>query len=311
MIKNLYLLLLITFLSACSTISPVTWNERVEKTTSTPAKLHYKEQGSGEVLLLLHGFAESSFTWRYLVNDLAKNHRVISLDLKGFGESPKPKDGRYSIYDQAVAVKYFIRQHNINKVTLVGHSLGGGVALALTLMAEKEPWQVDRLVLIGAAGYKQNLPSMLADLNRPIIGRVGVYLISADYQARKGYEFAFYDDKKIPEEGVKESTKNFSRPGSRYVFLQAARQLIPQDIEKVSKQYRRIKQPVLIIWGKHDEVIPRYYARRLHKSLENSQLKIIPNAGHMPQEETPKKVLRFINQFMQMKFSDLMVETFA
>ena len=298
--RILVLFLFLTFLSACSTVSPVTWKERVEKTTATgsPVKLHYKEQGQGDVLLFLHGFAESSFTWRYLVDDLAKNYRVITLDLKGFGESPKPKDGRYSIYDQAVAVKYFIRQQHIKKVTLVGHSLGGGVALALSLMAEKEPWEIDRLVLIGASAYKQNLPSMLEDLNRPIIGRVGVYLISAAYQARKGYEFAFYDDDKIPEEGVKESTKNFSRAGSRYVFLYAARQLIPKDIEKISKQYKRIKQPVLIIWGKHDEVIPRRYGRRLHRSLDNSQLKMIDNAGHMPQEETPKKVLRLIKQFM-------------
>lgn len=298
--KILYLLLLLLFLTGCSVVSLVTWEERVKKNVSKPVKLAYEERGSGEVILLLHGFAESRFTWRYLTKDLAQKYRVISLDLKGFGESPKPKDGRYSIYDQAMAVRLFIETHQLRNVTLIGRSLGGGVALALALMAnEKTSWQIDRLILLSPAAYKQNLPSMLRDLNRPIIGRLGVYLMPAWYQAVKGYEFAFYDDSKIPLASVAESAKNFSRAGSRYVFLHTARQLVPDDINKTAQQYATIQQPTLLIWGGKDRLIPLRYGRRLEKDLPNSRLKIVSKVGHMPQEEAPESVLRLIKAFMQ------------
>ena len=286
------------FLGGCSSL-PVTWKERVESKSLPPAiNLSYTEKGSGDTLLLLHGFAESRFTWRYLVDDLAKNHRVIALDLKGFGDSPKPRDGRYSIYDQAVAVKHFIEQHKLDHITLVGHSMGGGVALALTLLAEKEPWRVDRLVIIDAAAYKQNLPSMLRDLSTPIVGQLGMYLIPVNYQAKKAYAFSFYDDDKIPPEGVKQAAKSFSKPGSRYVFLQSAKQLIPEDIEKISKRYTTIKQPSLIIWGYNDVVVPRLYGLRLRRDLPNSKLMYVFKAGHMPHEEKPKVVLGLMHKFL-------------
>ncbi len=311
--KIISVLVLLFLLSGCTAVSPVTWEERVEggiedgvgdnrgklrNSQASRIDLHYEEQGEGDVVLMLHGFGESSFTWRYLVKDLAKKYRVIRLDLKGFGQSPKPRDGRYSIYDQAVVVNQFIKKHKLNNITLVGHSLGGGVALALTLIAEKEPWQVDRLIVLNAAAYRQALPSMMRKLKNPFIGNIGIHFVSPYYQARKAYEFAFFDNKKIPLEGVRESAQNFAQEGSRYVFVQSVRQLIPDDIESVSAQYKTIKQPTLVIWGYNDVVVSRRYARRLHKDIKNSELKLIRRAGHMPHEERPEKVLKVMEGFL-------------
>lgn len=300
-IRFILLVCVIGLLSSCSTLSPVTWEARIAKARKvTEPVLQYEEHGQGDVLLFLHGFGESRFTWRYLVDDLAKNHRLILLDLKGFGDSPKPHDGRYSIYDQAAAVKQFIEQHNLREVTLIGHSLGGGVALALALMAQQQPqaWRVKRLIVIDAAAYQQQLPTMLAELQRPLFGRLGVYLVSPLYQARQAYIYSFYNDKKIPAQGVQESAKNFARPGARYVYLQSARQLVPDDIEKVAAQYKRIRIPTLIIWGDHDRVIPGRFARRLHRDIKHSRLVWIKEAGHMPHEEQPQQVLQSIEQFL-------------
>ncbi|CAA6815008.1 MAG: Hydrolase, alpha/beta fold family [uncultured Thiotrichaceae bacterium] len=297
--KAFWAFLALLGLTGCTAVSPVTWKERVErKPAQIIPQLHYEEQGTGETLLLLHGLGESSFTWRYLVDDLAKQYRVISLDMKGFGKSPKPRDGRYSIYDQAIVVKQFIEQQQLDKFTLVGHSLGGGVALALTLMAEQETWDIERLVLIDAAAYKQNLPSMLRDLSKPVVGDIGIYVVSPTKQAKQAYKFSFYNDMKIPSEGVKEYARNLLRPRSRYVFLQSTKQLIPEDIEAVSQQYAQIQQPTLIIWGYHDVVIHRRNAKRLHNDLTNSTLKLIRDAGHMPQEETPKQVFALITDWL-------------
>ncbi|HHL19248.1 MAG TPA: alpha/beta fold hydrolase, partial [Thiothrix sp.] len=107
------------------------------------------------------------------------------------------------------------------------------------------------------------------------------------------------DNKKIPATGVAESAKNFSRQGSRYVFLHTARQLIPDDIDEISRRYSTIKQPTLLIWGDKDRIIPRRYGHRLQKDLPNSRLEILPNVGHMTQEEAPEKVLSLIRDFMQ------------
>lgn len=297
--KAIWALLALLGFTGCTAVSPITWKERIErKPTQSVMHLHYEEQGNGETLLLLHGLGESSFTWRYLVDDLAKQYRVITLDMKGFGKSPKPKDGRYSIYDQAIIVKQFIEQQQLDKFTLIGHSFGGGVALALTLMAEHETWDIERLVLIDAAAYKQNLPSMLRDLAKPMVGDIGIYMISPTKQAKQAYKFAFYNDMKIPSEGIKEYARNLMSPRSRYVFLQSTKQLIPEDIEAVSRQYSQLKQPTLIIWGYHDAVVHRRNAKRLHHDLANSTLKIIPNAGHMPQEETPEQVLSLIRDWL-------------
>ena len=281
---------------------PVTWKDRVETARKTDkVQLHFTEKGQGSAILLLHGFAESGFTWRYIEDELAKTHRVITLDLKGFGQSPKPKDGRYSIYDQALAVKHFIEQHRLQSVTLVGHSMGGGVALALAILARNEPWEISKLVLIDAAAYRQNLPSMIQDLTIPVIGQLGVYLISPHFQAKQGYVYAFYDDDKIPEEGVRHSAENFVKPGARYVYLRSAKQLIPEDIEKISRQYKSIHQPTLIIWGYNDIVVPRRFAYLLKKDLPFSELKFIHHSGHMPQEETPIQVLKWMKPFLETK----------
>ena len=108
-----------------------------QATTNKPINLHYKETGRGDPILLLHGLGASSYAWRYVTPELAKNHRVIALDLKGFGLSDKPKDDKYSLFDQAELVDQFIQKHKLRRLTLVGHSFGGGIALALAIKDQK------------------------------------------------------------------------------------------------------------------------------------------------------------------------------
>ncbi|MEA2029896.1 MAG: alpha/beta hydrolase, partial [Campylobacterota bacterium] len=147
--------------------------------------------------------------------------------------------------------------------------------------------------------YKQQLPSMLRLLNTPIIGRLGLTMMSARWHALEAYRYAFSDDSKIPSDGVEHSAKIIEDPNAKYAYIQTVSQLVPDDINIMTKQYNRIKIPTLIIWGEDDISIRVYNAYRLHNILPNSRLKVFENIGHMPQEEAPKKVIHEIKTFMK------------
>ena len=160
---------LAVFISACSPISSdilyATGNSNVGDTMmfngiEGPYPIHSREEGQGDPILMLHGFAASHYTWRYLIADLKRDYRVIAVDLKGFGKSGKPVDGKYSIFDQADLVTQFIRRKNLTNVTLVGHSLGGAVALATTLklIERQKKSPISKLILLDSLTYKQPLP---------------------------------------------------------------------------------------------------------------------------------------------------------
>jgi len=286
-------------MSSCATKVPITWKNRIDIRLQQPLELSYTSLGKGATILFLHGFGESKHTWRYLEHDLARNYRLYSLDLKGFGDSPKIKDGLYSIYDQALLVENFIKKHKLKKITIVGHSLGGGVAMVLALMAKKQKLSINRLVLINTMAYNQELPSMLRILNTPIIGPLGLTMMSGKWHALEAYKYAFSDDSKIPKDGVEHTAKIIEHPDSKYAYITTVAQLVPDDIEEIVSQYKKIKIPTLIIWGEDDISIRVYNAYRLHYMLPNSKLKVFSNIGHMPHEEAPKKVIKEIRSFMR------------
>ena len=122
-------------------------------------KINYYEAGQGPPILLLHGFGACAYTWRYLIPPLAAEHRVFTLDLKGFGLSDKPADGHYAVADQAEMVADFIRQQDLHDLVIMGHSMGGAVTLMTYLkLRETDPGRIKKLVLIDSAGYPQKLP---------------------------------------------------------------------------------------------------------------------------------------------------------
>ena len=266
------------------------------KVTAIPdIKLHSVSMGSGEDLLLIHGFGSSSSSFKYIMPSLAKDFKVTALDLKGFGKSPKPDDGNYSVYDHYLLVKRFIIEHNIKNPRIMGHSIGGGVAMLLAL---DEDIKVKKMVLFDTPAYKQDLPKLLRYANIPVFGKLGFYLLGSHYEVMEGYRYAFYDDSKIPKDLVDELAADLSSKNGKFAFLEANRELIPDDIEKLVKRYKDITTPTLIIWGYEDVVIRRSKAYKLHRDLPNSTLKFIHHCGHLPQEEKPKETLKLLKKFL-------------
>ena len=299
---NFFLILITVFFVGCSAKKPITWEQRINNTHIAPVKLVYSEYGKEhkKSIVFIHGFGESQYTWRFLVEELSKKYHIYTLDLKGFGESPKTDDDDYSVYDQAVLVQQFMQKHQIRDATVVGRSFGGGVALVLALMQNESSLEkkIDKLVLINSMSYSQRLPSMLRDLKIPFFGFLGIHLFSNAWIVESGYKYAFFNDDLIPKKSLTHAEKMLSLPLAKSAYLKSVHCLIPDDIKEIEKKYREIRLPTLILWGEDDVSIRVDMAKRLHKELPNSHLKIFKETGHMPQEERPKEVLKEIERFM-------------
>jgi len=264
-------------------------------------RLAYRDQGKGQAILLLHGFGASSYTWRHVEPALtAAGHRVLTLDLKGFGLSEKPNDKDYSIFDQAALVSRFIDRLGLKKLTVIGHSLGGGVALVLAL--EKNPKKrkrITRLVLVDSIAYAQNIPIAFNILRTPVLGEISSRLVPLDVQTRVALKLAYFDDSKFDSRDVKQYAGPLKDKGSRHALIQTARQILPENLPELSSRYKTIKIPTLIIWCDRDKVIKPNIGLRLHNDLPNSTFRVVRRCGHMPQEERPQRTVELLQEFLK------------
>jgi pimeloyl-ACP methyl ester carboxylesterase len=264
-----------------------------------PVKLYYYEEGKGPPLLLIHGFGASTYTWRHVAPELAKSYRVIAVDLKGFGQSDKPFDGRYSVYDQAELLAQLIEDKDLRDLTLVGHSFGGGVALLLALEANQRlDGRITRLVLLDSIAYPQNIPVFFRLLDVPLVSQLGVRMVPPSVQTRVALQIAYFDDSKIDPEEIELYAAPLKTAAGKHAIIHSARQIVPEDIESLSERYKTIELPTLILWCDHDRIVPLEVGIKLRRTLPNSTLRLIEDCGHMPQEEQPASTLALIKGFI-------------
>jgi len=266
---------------------------------NAPVKLFYEEKGQGSPILLIHGFGASAYTWRRIAPALAETHRVIAVDLKGFGQSDKPFDERYSIVDQAELLKQLIAENDLRDLTLVGHSFGGGVALLLAL--DDDPrlqGRISKLVLLDTIAYAQDIPVAFRMLDMAVVSHLGVRMLPPAVQARLALRIAYLDNSKIEDEEVEMYAAPLRTAAGKHAIIHSARQIIPEGLEEISERYKTITVPTLIGWCDHDRIVPLDVGLKLRRTLPNAHLKIIDDCGHMPQEEQPEATLELIQSFL-------------
>jgi pimeloyl-ACP methyl ester carboxylesterase len=270
------------------------------KTPAGPLRLAVMEKGRGRPILLLHGFATSSYTWHAIMPELAKAHRVIAIDLRGFGASDKPLDDHYSIEDQAGVVQAFIEQEDLRDLTIIGHSFGGGVTLTLALKAgqERQP-RIRNIVLVDTIAYRQPIPVFFKLLQVPVVGEVGMTLVPPEVQAGQGLRLAYYDREKITAQGVAEYANTLYSPAAKHALTKTVERMIPDNIDEIASRYKTIKMPSLIVWCEQDKVVPVYLGLRLHEEMRSSEFAIFSQCGHMPQEEKPDDTIRVVQAFLR------------
>lgn len=264
------------------------------------SKIWYLDKGSGDIFLFVHGFASSSYTWRYLEKHYSEKYRVISLDLKGFGQSSKPNDESYSVKDQSEILLNFIKKNNLHNITLVGHSFGGAVVLFSYISAKEEVKQsIKKLILIDSAVYKQDLPDFISILRIPIINRLSLSFIPSKINSKTVLKKSFFDNSKITDEMINTYGSYLNQPGAHHALIQTANNIIPDDIEVLTSKYKEISIPVLIIWGENDTIVKKSLGVRLHNEIAGSSFESIQQCGHIPQEECPEDTMKIIEKFIK------------
>ena len=264
-----------------------------------PVRLYVEEQGKGSPVLLIHGFGASTYTWRHVAPELAKTHRVIAVDLKGFGQSDKPFDSRYSVFDQAELLAQLIEEKDLRNLTLVGHSFGGGIALLLALEAnERLEGRITKLVLLDSIAYPQNIPVFFRLLDVPLVSHLGVRMVPPSVQTRVALKIAYFDDSKIDEDEVDAYAAPLKTAAGKHAIIYSARQIVPDGLAEISERYKTIELPTLILWCDHDRIVPLEVGLKLRRTLPNSTLRLVEDCGHMPQEEQPASTLKLLQGFL-------------
>jgi pimeloyl-ACP methyl ester carboxylesterase len=267
-------------------------------------QVHYQMAGQGDMaIILLHGFATSTFTWREVVAPLAKMARVIAYDRPAFGltERPLKWEGQnpYGSDAQVELLLALMDFHAIEKAVLVGNSAGGALAL---LAAIRHPERVQALVLVDPAIYLGQsggfLPGWLQPvLKTPQLQRIGPLLVRSIQNW--SYDFgrkAWHDPSRITDEiwqgyRLPLMAENWDRGLWEFSIAN-----IPLHLENMLDQ---VKAPTLVITGDDDRIVPKEDSVRASKAIPGAQLVIISESGHVPHEEQPEAFLHAVNSFIE------------
>lgn len=252
----------------------------------------YKESGDKPVLVLLHGFLSSSFSYRRLIPYLKEKYTVLSVDLPPFGKTEKSTRFTYSYTNIASIVIELTRLLNFSKVNLVGHSMGGQICLYI---AKQRPKLVDKIILLCSSGYLKRMSKSL------------IYSSYLPY-------FHYIVKRKLAKQGVIHNLRNvvhnhalidqemiegYTEPFlDNRIFMALTRMIRHREGDLPPEELVTIRNPALLIWGEKDRVVPISTGKRLHKDLPNSKFVSFENTGHLVPEERPEEVFHYINQFI-------------
>jgi pimeloyl-ACP methyl ester carboxylesterase len=260
-------------------------------------RVSYRTAGSGPVLLLLHGIANSGETWESVARPLSRHFTLIAPDLLGHGESATPR-GDYSLGAHASGVRDILTTLGRDRVTVVGHSLGGGIAMQF---AYQFPERCERMVLVSSGGLGREVHLLLraaalpgADWVLPLItspellgvGRLVGGLLDRVRLAPSG-------DVKVLAEGF----ASLDNAGSRRAFLHTVRAVIEPSGQRVSAHDRLALAallPTLVVWGERDSIIPLNHGVAAHEAMPGSRLEVFEDAGHMPHADDPRRFARVV-----------------
>lgn len=267
---------------------------------SAPVRLHVEEWGHGAPIILLHGLGMSGFTWRHIAPELAATHRVIAIDLKGFGRSDKPLDAAYSARDQAHLIAAFVEQKQLEQITLVGHSFGGVVALLTALeLKDRAPDRVARLVIIDAPALPQKFADAAMLVSAPLLPDAFLGTAPPEMLIRGALKLSRHPRRPPPEEDIKEYAAALTDAGGRHALVATAQGIMSNETKAWADAYRRLDQPALLIWCRNDDIVPIATGRKLARILPHASLTVLTSCNHIPQDERPAAVLSALQQFLR------------
>lgn len=257
-------------------------------------QVYVEQTGRGEPLVLLHGFACSSFSWRAVVPTLSRGYRVINVDLPGFGYSERPEDPTaYTVPAYGRMVLEVLDRLGVGACHLMGHSFGGALAVWL---AAHHPERVRSLVLVASAlpeymDEQRQLWARFRSLNYLLLH--GLFLTRGS--VRKDLETCYYDASLVSDELVDAYRDRLLVEGVEEAFFGF---MAPCDDAACEAPLEAIEAPALVVWGAHDRVIPLDRAEAEFHRLARGRIVVFERCGHAPMEELPRKFLRVVLPFL-------------
>ena len=261
----------------------------------------YHAAGSGPVVVLIHGITSSADAWRQVIPALAERYTVVAPDLIGHGGSAKPR-GDYSLGAYASGVRDLLAALGHDRATVVGHSMGGGIAMQL---AYQFPERVERLALVSSGGLGKEVGWVLraatlpgADLVLPLLTRRGprdALGIASTLMGRAGMRT------RADVRGTALGLASLSEPRARRAFLHTARSILDSSGQRVSatdRLYLAEGMPTLIVWGLRDPMIPAAHGITAHAAIPHSRLELFADAGHYPFDEDPERFAAVLSDFV-------------
>lgn len=255
--------------------------------------VHYRDEGTGPVLVLIHGAFSSLHTYNDWAAILKKHYRVIRLDMMGFGLTGQNSSGDYSMGNHVRVLKRFLNILDIKECHIAGSSLGGWLAWEFTRLYPK---RVEKLILIDAAGYiePQQMPLPFKLAQSMIPGRVFRYAVRKSI-LEQFVKQVYYDLSKVNTKLVQRYYDLFTRKEN----LDAFAALVKSPFRNNSALIPTIENPTLILWGEEDNWIPLEHGYRFHKALPNSTFITYSKTGHLPMEELPVPTSKDLIDFLE------------
>ncbi len=251
------------------------------------------------VLLLVHGMAGSSATWNDVLPGLARHATVVAPDLLGHGRSDKPRQD-YSLGAHANVLRDLLVALDIERATVIGQSLGGGVALQL---AYQHPHTCERLVLVSSGGLGAEVSWLLRALTLPGAELLMPIVFPSFVRTAGNVVSRTLRRIGLRAPGVEQEWRAYvslTDPANRQSFLKTLRAVVDPAGQAVSahdRLYLASSMPTLIIWGQHDRIIPVSHAHAAHAAIPGSRLVIFPESGHFPHNEEPQ---RFVDEVVEL-----------
>jgi pimeloyl-ACP methyl ester carboxylesterase len=260
----------------------------------------YLMEGNGPALLLLHGIAGSSRTWRDVIPRLTDRFTVIAPDLMGHGQSEKPL-GDYSLGAFASGIRDLLEVLGIDRASVVGQSFGGGVAMQL---AYQHPERCERLVLVDSGGLGREVNWMLRFMTLPGSEYVMPVIFPGFVRDWGDSLFRTINDRGIRLGRIAEmwsAYASLAEAENRQAFVRTIKSVIDpggQTVSAMDRLYLASPMPTLIVWGDRDDIIPVSHAYAAHEAVPGSRLVIIEGVGHFPQIEAPEQFTNALVEFI-------------
>jgi pimeloyl-ACP methyl ester carboxylesterase len=264
-------------------------------------RVEYRVSGSGPPVVLIHGMINSSRHWKDVALRLADSYTVIAPDLIGHGDSATPR-GDYSLGAHAASIRDLLAAIGVERASIVGHSLGGGVAMQFFYQF---PQRTERLALISSGGLGREVSPMLRAAAIPgasallsVAARPRIIAAldgAAERLASRGVQQAVY------VRAVSRAMRPLQHSGSRRAFLQTLRSVIEgggQRVSALDRLYLLRDVPMLIVWGERDHTIPLAHGREAAAAIPQARFETLPRAAHFPHLDDPEGLATVLRRFL-------------